>query len=253
MPKYKSFAVKSDGISEDGGTITGYASTWDREPDSYGDVVAKGAFEETLKAWGERDVHIPFLFCHRTDDPMYNIGWCEAEEDERGLKFIAHLDRDSENAQYVRKLYKEGRIYQFSFAYEILDAAEIELEDGRNAFELRKLNLFEISAVQIPANQHAEVTEVKTAVEALAKAGRRNSKSDEATIRQAINLLQSLLDEETNDEPEDTNEPEDQDDANEPDDPTKDGEGVATPEGCEVDESVRLEAYRKALLGASEG
>lgn len=113
MPKYKSFAVKADGISEDGGTITGYASTWDREPDSYGDIVAKGAFAETLKQWGEREAHIPFLYGHRLDDPKYNIGWCEAEEDERGLKFTAHLDADSEKAQYVRKLYKEGRIYQF--------------------------------------------------------------------------------------------------------------------------------------------
>ena len=31
------------------GSITGYASTWTREPDSYGDVVAKGAFEECIK------------------------------------------------------------------------------------------------------------------------------------------------------------------------------------------------------------
>lgn len=229
MPKYKSFAVKSDGISEDGGTITGYAATWDREPDSYGDVVAKGAFEETLKAWGERDAHIPFLFWHRYDDPKYNIGWCEAEEDERGLKFTAHLDPDSEKAQYVRKLYKEGRIYQFSFAYGILDAAEIELEDGRHAFELRKLNLFEISAVQIPANQHAEVTDVKGA-----KAGRRNSKSDEDTIRQAIGLLQSLLDEE-------------QDDGASQADDAEGGEGGATPKGREDDRKLELIAMIKAI------
>jgi Arc/MetJ-type ribon-helix-helix transcriptional regulator len=54
------------------------------------------------------------------------------------------------------------------------------------ANELRKLDLFEVSIVPIPANQNAVMTEVK--------AGRRNSKSDEAAIRQAITLLQGVLD-----------------------------------------------------------
>lgn len=268
MPKYKSFAVKADGISEDGGTITGYASTWDREPDSYGDVVAKGAFAETLKQWGERDAHIPFLYGHRLDDPKYNIGWCEAEEDERGLKFTAHLDADSEKAQYVRKLYKEGRIYQFSFAYDVLDAGEVELEDGTKADELRKLELFEISAVQIPANQHAEVIDVK--------AGRRNSKSDEDKLRSVLEQLDAirgvvaeLIGDEQEPEPEDEPEPdedgkksgttdeEDQEDTDEPtgadetEEPTEgdeDEDEEDLPKGREVDEATRLEAYRAALL-----
>ena len=34
----------------DAGTISGYFSTYDRIPDSYGDVIAPGAFTETLKA-----------------------------------------------------------------------------------------------------------------------------------------------------------------------------------------------------------
>ena len=279
MPKYKSFAVKADGISADGGTITGYASTWDREPDSYGDVVAKGAFVDTLREWEQRDAHIPFLYGHRLDDPKYNIGWCEAEEDERGLKFTAHLDADSEKAQYVRKLYKEGRIYQFSFAFDVLDAAEVELEDGTKANELRKLDLYEISAVQIPANAHAEVVEVK--------AGRRNSKKDEDQLRAILEQLDAIRstitdligeedepedepkakakadpteDEDPEDDPEDTDEPDTDEpdpdeptDADETDEPTEgdeDEDEEDLPKGREVDEATRLEAYRKALIGA---
>lgn len=34
----------------DAGTISGYFSTYDRIPDSYGDVIAPGAFTDTLKA-----------------------------------------------------------------------------------------------------------------------------------------------------------------------------------------------------------
>ena len=275
MHKYKSFAVKADGISEYDGTITGYASTWDREPDSYGDIVAKGAFAETLKQWGEREAHIPFLYGHRLDDPKYNIGWCEAEEDERGLKFTAHLDADSEKAQYVRKLYKEGRIYQFSFAFDVLDACEVELDDGTKANELRKLDLYEISAVQIPANAHAEVVEVK--------AGRRNSKKDEDQLREILEQLDAIRstitdligeedepedepkakakadptdeDEDPEEDPEGTDEsdPDEPTDADETDEPTEgdeDEDEEDLPKGREVDEATRLEAYRKALIGA---
>ena len=40
---YKNFNIKAD---EETGTISGYFSTYDRIPDSYGDVVAPGAFTE---------------------------------------------------------------------------------------------------------------------------------------------------------------------------------------------------------------
>lgn len=149
-------------VSEDGGTIVGYASTFDRDPDSYGDVVAKGAFADTLKAWEESGHPIPLLFGHRTDDPFMNIGAVtKAEEDERGLRFEAQFDPDSETAQYCRKLALEGRCVKFSFAFDVLDAGTVELENGRKANELRKLDLFEISLVPIPANQHAGIEDVK--------------------------------------------------------------------------------------------
>ena len=44
MIKTKTFDIKADNL----GAIVGYASTWTREPDSYGDVVAKGAFAECI-------------------------------------------------------------------------------------------------------------------------------------------------------------------------------------------------------------
>lgn len=34
-----------------GGGIVAYASTFDREPDYYGDVVAPGAFADAIKSW----------------------------------------------------------------------------------------------------------------------------------------------------------------------------------------------------------
>lgn len=158
--------IKSELVEDGAGMVKGYASTFDREPDAYGDVVAPGAFAKSLERWkelNEEGKYIPLLWGHDTDDPKSNIGRViEAKEDERGLFIVAEFDVDNEKAQYVRKLVQEGRVYQFSFAYEIHDQAPVELENGFKANELRDLELFEVSLVQIPANQHATVEEVKS-------------------------------------------------------------------------------------------
>ena len=219
MPKYKSAEVgvqmPSDGIVE------GYASTFDREPDSYGDVIAKGAFARTLSEWSQKGQPIPLLYGHNTDDPELNIGRVtEAYEDERGLHVRAEFDADNPKAQYVRKLVKEGRLYQFSFAYQVLDAGTVELDSGIEAYELRKLDIFEVSLVQIPANQHAEVVEVKAATSEV-KSGRRNSKADEDELRRVLDMatqietiVQSLIgDEQDEPEPEPEDKPEEPEEA----------------------------------------
>jgi HK97 family phage prohead protease len=146
----------------DGGEVIAYASTFDRVPDSYGDVVARGAFAKTLSDWQASGNPIPLLFGHRTDDPRMNLGAViEAEEDERGLKIRARFDEENEIAQYTRKLVKEGRLTKLSFAYDTLDAAPVVLADGTRANELRELKLYEVSLVPIPANEMTEVIEAK--------------------------------------------------------------------------------------------
>lgn len=181
MSKVKS-CVKSQ-LMEDGGIVKGYASTFDREPDAYGDVIAKGAFAKTLEKWeklNEEGRYIPLLWGHDTDNPESNIGRVvNAYEDERGLFIEAEYDKDNPRAQYVRKLVNEGRVYQFSFAYEVKDWATVTLEDGTKANELREIELFEVSVVQIPANSHATVEESKAMEE---KTGRRNSAKDSEVL-----------------------------------------------------------------------
>lgn len=176
------------------GTIEGYASTWVRKPDSYGDVVRQGAFKDTLADDWNGGKGIPFLWSHKLDDLKAFIGTAEADEDDTGLHFIATFD-DTDEAQKVRQLYKDGRLKKFSFAFDVLENGLTTLEDGTKANELRKLKLYEISAVTVPANDTAEVVDVK--------AGRRNSKKDADTIRQAITLLESVLDTEDPDNGED--------------------------------------------------
>lgn len=222
--KIKSFNVK---YRDDGnGTIEGYASTWIREPDSYGDVVKEGAFTKTLAERWNGGKGIPLLWAHQMDNLKSFIGTANADEDEKGLHFVAEFD-STEEAQRVRELYKDGRLKSFSFAYDTLDWAPIELEDGRKANELRELDLFEISCVTVPANSDATVTEVKS--------GRRNSAKDldtmaeiESHLTEAINGLKKLR------EAVDDTEAEGKDEAK-------------TNEASEESEQSNLEARKEAL------
>ena len=217
--KYKEFNVKY--IDEGNGSIEGYASTWIRTPDSYGDVVKEGAFSKTLEERWNGGKGIPLLWAHQMDNLSSYIGTADAEEDDKGLHFLAAFDGTDE-AQRVRELYKDGRLRKFSFAFDIKDQGPAE---DINANELRELDLFEISCVCVPANDDAGVVAVK-AMEPEAKSGRRNSRKDADIINQIITLAKSLLDNEA-DEATDPEDGEDKAKANaaaeepEPSNPTK--------------------------------
>ena len=198
--RIKSFEVQYKDVGS--GQIEGYASTWIRKPDSYGDVVKQGAFSKTLAERWHGGKGIPFLWAHKMDDLGAFIGTADANEDEVGLHFVATFD-ETEEAQRVRGLYKDGRLKKFSFAYDVIESGMVTLEDGMKANELRVLDLYEISAVTIPANDDAGVVDVKS--------GRRNSKADEEKIKEAISLLQAVLGEI---EQEDVDDGEDDPDAN---------------------------------------
>lgn len=158
----KSFDIQRVDEVADGGEITAYASTFDRIPDSYGDIVAPGAFTKSLEEWKASGRPIPLLFGHRTDDPRMNVGAVvDAVEDEKGLLVRAKFDPDSEIAQYTRKLVMEGRLAKLSFAYETLDSAPVVLDGGVKANELRELKLYEVSLVPIPANDLTFIVDAK--------------------------------------------------------------------------------------------
>lgn len=193
---YKSFELKAG----DNGIVEGYASTWTKTPDSYGDIVIKGAFTETLKKRKATGHPFPLCFNHDFDQIIGAV--TEAEEDDFGLKIKASF-LNTALAQEKRELVKEGIVWQFSFAYSVLGSeAPTEEEKKQGIFQkLTKLDLYEVSLVPVPANQTAIVTEVKNDtevetkdVETEEKSGRRNSKKDADAIKQAITLLQSVLD-----------------------------------------------------------
>lgn len=185
--KYKTIELKANEV----GGISGYFSTYDKEPDSYGDIIEPGAFTETIKKREESGHPFPLCFNH---DFSAVIGAVDSVKDtEKGPYIEAHL-LDTQLAQDVRKMLQSGAIYQFSFAYDVLGARQPDEAEKKNGVEnvLTKLEVFEISVVTVPANQNAVATEVKAA-EPETKQGRRNSKADEDVLKQIIELAQSLL------------------------------------------------------------
>lgn len=187
--QYKTIELKADEV----GKVAGFFSTYDKTPDSYGDIIEPGAFTETLekrKATGH-----PFPLCLNHDFSDV-IGSCDSIEEKEKGPFVEASLFDTGRAQEVRTWLKSGAIYQFSFAYDVLQRRDPTEEEKKAGVMnvLQKIELFEVSVVTVPANQNAVVTEVKS-VEPETKAGKRNSKKDADVINQIIDLAKSLLDE----------------------------------------------------------
>ncbi len=151
--EYKSipFAVKAADRNADdtGWEIAGLASTWWGEPDAYNDVVQPGAFAASI---AERPTK--FLFEHHTP-----IGkQLEIRETDEGL-YGRWSVVDTTAGTDAYKLAKAGVLDSLSIGYIPLEW-EIRADGVR---VLQKCELFEVSAVSIPANQNAVITDVKRA------------------------------------------------------------------------------------------
>ena len=166
MHKKTGIQAKVKAAPEQGeGVFTAYASTFHREADTYGDIIAPGAFKDSIKQWENGKV-IPVLWSHEVFDPFSDIGTViAAEEDDHGLKITGQLDLDNEKAAQVFRLVKGGRINRMSFGFQITDSAQIKLDNGTQVRELRGIDLSEVSLVRFPANDHAEVISAKHAEE----------------------------------------------------------------------------------------
>lgn len=179
-------AGPDDGMEE--GQFQAYISVFGNT-DSYGDIVEKGAFTRTLGEWAEKGNTIPVLWGHDMNDPFANIGGVlSAEEDDYGLKVTAQLDLENPTAAQVYRLAKGRRTTSCSFAYSVRDG-----EERKDGYHLKDLDLFEVSIVQVPANELAEITMVKDATAALAKAGRTLSVKNELSLREARDAIDSVL------------------------------------------------------------
>lgn len=150
-------AEENDGAESAAARVLGYASTFGGVPDSYGDVIAPGAFGETIREWQRRSWRLPMLLNH---DPACTVGvWNGLAEDAIGLKVEGELTPGHRAAQDLTASLKHGAVSGLSIGYRSLRSS-----DGPNGTRiLEEVELFEISAVTHPANERARVTGVKSA------------------------------------------------------------------------------------------
>lgn len=183
--------------TEDGsGIFEGYASVFGNI-DSYGDKVIPGAFTKSLaKNFPNNGAGIPCYWSHRMDDPEFILGkTISAVEDDHGLKVRVSLDLDNTKAAAAYRALKAGAVNQMSFAYEVLDSEFIPEKGAKfgGVNELRELNIFEVSVVQIGANTATSIDMVKSAM----KNDDSVSISTPGAIEQleeAVEILRNIID-----------------------------------------------------------
>lgn len=189
-------AGSEDGLAD--GQFRAVVSVFDNK-DSYGDVVRRGAFVDTLAEWEAKGDPIPVYWSHRMDDPDMNIGYVlEAKETDVGLEVLAQLDVGEDASPKARQVYrmlKGRRVTQFSFAYDVDEGGFVESKDEGSYYELRKLRLHEVGPTPVGANDQTELLAVKSAQLARdfadsVKAGRVLSSKNETTLREALGSLE---------------------------------------------------------------
>jgi uncharacterized protein len=137
----------------DEGEFEGYASLFDRE-DLGGDVMAPGAFRDSLNSRGAAKVKM--LFQH---DPAEPIGvWDEIREDARGLYVRGRLMTAVARAREILALMRAGALDGLSIGFKAVKAKR----DARAGVRrIEKVDLWEISVVTFPMLPGARVAAVK--------------------------------------------------------------------------------------------
>ncbi|WJZ27811.1 head maturation protease [Arthrobacter phage 1191A] len=186
-------AGPDDGLKE--GEFLAYPATFTREPDSYGDVIAKGAFMASIAKWKASGDVMPGMYLH--DPNQIVAGATDMGEDDHGWWVKGSFDDDPQ-AQRIYKLLKGRRLSALSFAFNIEDSGEVKLEDGRKANELRKLDSLEFSFLPkgFAANSDTSVVAVKSFTDSLThdlKAGRVLASKHIDSLRKAQEAIGAVI------------------------------------------------------------
>lgn len=157
----ESFECKLSSVDEADGkmTFTGYGAMFGNE-DSYGDVIAKGAFTETLKEHKKAGTN-PLMFLNHDMFGSLPIGkWVSMEEDDTGLKVIGEL-LDTTAGVDTYKALKAGAINGLSIGFRPTKWS-MGQKQGDPRRMLEQVDLVEVSVVTLPANVKARVQDVKS-------------------------------------------------------------------------------------------
>ena len=171
---FKGFKVKADEGAEAGKTIEieGYAST--NDIDRYGDIVNPSSFDDTIENFMKNPV---MLLQH---DHNKRIGdFTELSIDDKGLYVKWDVKYTAGDTELFEKIENKS-LKGFSIWFRVLEAEFQDITDEKGnvvdwVFVIKKLDLIEISVVNVPANPFT----LMKSIEDLAK------KSFEAVVKDA--------------------------------------------------------------------
>ena len=158
----KSFDAQFKAAAANDGTFSGYGSVWG-VVDSYGEVVAKGAFKQSLSDPDKLERTLPVLWQHQTGNPIGN--WTRLKEDDHGLAGDGELWlEDAPQSKIAYKGLRTRSITGLSIGYYVRSYEVTETDDDDWLITLTDVNLVEISIVTSPANDEARVEAVKAKI-----------------------------------------------------------------------------------------
>lgn len=152
----RSYLLQIKATSDDG-VVEGYGSVFG-EKDSYDDVIAPGAFVNSLKQHKANDTMPAMLWQHDGAKP---IGiWTEMAEDSKGLRIKGQLALETTLGKEAHALLKLGALNGLSIGFM---SKQWNYDRETDIRTLTELDLWEVSLVTFPANGKARVTSVKAA------------------------------------------------------------------------------------------
>jgi len=155
MTHTRDFPLEIKSFDDGAGVFEGYASVFG-VLDSYGEKVAPGAFVDSL-ARHRRDGTAPIMLWHHNPGDVIGV-WTDIAEDGKGLRVVGRLLKGVRRADEALILLREKAVRGLSIGYR----EEAVDESDKSARILKKVALFEVSIVSIPANPRARIDGVKS-------------------------------------------------------------------------------------------
>jgi uncharacterized protein len=153
--KTRDFAFEVKSIEEDG-TFSGYGSVFG-VVDSYGEIVAPGAFLDSLAVHKTKGTMPALLWQHRSSEPLGVF--TAMEEDSIGLKVSGQIALKTQRGAEAYELLKMKAISGLSIGFIPRDESR---DKATGVVTLKRVDLWETSLVTFPANDAARVQGVKS-------------------------------------------------------------------------------------------
>lgn len=154
MQRAKAFTIKN--VENEEFHFKGYASTFENV-DRDGDVMKVGCFDKTV----QNKPVVPMCYNHNPDNV---IGKMELSIDDKGLIAKGTFNLNDPNAQRIYDLVKMGAIDSMSIGFIISEYEPIDAKSPWGAWNIKEVDLCEVSVVTVPSNPKATIDNVKSVV-----------------------------------------------------------------------------------------